>query len=75
MVFSQKIEGETCKECGEEELYYWTEDETEETVEAYMNCDNCGREYSKIFIKRRDILDSEMGQEEYALEELKKKRL
>lgn len=48
------LDGEACSECGEEELVYWTKDETESTIEAYMNCDSCGFEYPKLFISKSE---------------------
>lgn len=54
MPFAMHFEGEECSECGEEELIYWTEDETETTIEAYMTCDGCGYEYPKVFMNKSD---------------------
>lgn len=58
MPFAMKLEGEECSECGDEELIYWTEDETESSMEAYMTCDSCGYEYSKeVMSKSNDTSD------------------
>ncbi|UTF56023.1 hypothetical protein [Natronosalvus rutilus] len=44
----------TCSGCDEEELVYWTEDETETTDEVYVDCRGCGKEYPKRFVKKTD---------------------
>lgn len=62
MPLAMNLEGEVCRECGEEELYWWVKDETESIVEVYMNCDRddgCGFEYSKLVVnKSEDTSDS-----------------
>lgn len=59
MPLAMSLEGETCKHCGEEELIYWTKDETESVIEAKMDCKGCGYEYPKIVIqKSEDTSDS-----------------
>jgi len=54
MMFAQKLQNQACNHCGDEELIWWTEDETETTVELYMTCDSCGYEYPKKFVKKSD---------------------
>lgn len=54
MNFATQFNGETCSKCGEEELIYWTEDETEEVIEVYMNCNACGYEYPKQIIRKEN---------------------
>lgn len=64
---SVKLGGETCKGCGEEEIIWWVEDETEDTVEVYVECAECRKGYGKRFVnKENDTTDS-------ALEELARK--
>lgn len=61
MVFAMKLQDESCPNCGEEELIWWSEDETESVMEVYMNCDSCGREFPKIIVnKSEDTSDSAM---------------
>lgn len=48
-----KIDGK-CKNCGEEELIYWVKDETENINEVYTNCENCGREFPKFIVKKKN---------------------
>lgn len=48
------LTGATCSDCGEEELVYWTKDETETTDEVYVDCRGCGREYPKRVVKKTD---------------------
>lgn len=54
MPLAKRLSGEACGACGEEELVYWTEDETESTVEAYMDCEHCRLQYSKVVIPRSE---------------------
>ena len=59
MHFAMSLDGENCASCGEEDLVYWIEDETEDTIEAYMNCRGCRREYPTLFIsKDKDTSDA-----------------
>lgn len=44
----------SCSECGEEELVYWTKDETETIDEVYVDCRGCGYEYPKRVVKKTD---------------------
>lgn len=41
-----------CPKCNKEELVWWSKDETENTIEAYLNCENCGREFSKVVVSK-----------------------
>lgn len=59
MPFATLLEGEECAKCGEEELIYWTEDETEKVIEAYMTCDACGYEYPKQIMKKSEDTSDE----------------
>lgn len=54
MYAAQKLNGATCSGCGEEELVYWTKDETETIDEVYVDCDGCGKEYPKRVVKKTD---------------------
>lgn len=63
MPLATKFEGETCSQCGSEDLVYWTKDETESTLEAYMDCRNCGREYSKVFMDKSEDTSDEAVRE------------
>ena len=62
MPIAFKFEGETCPHCGSEALYWYSTDETETTVEVYMNCDpddGCGHEFRKLRVnKSEDTSDS-----------------
>lgn len=56
--FVSSLEG-LCPKCGEDDLVWWSEDETERTVEAYMNCENCGTEFGKVFVSKEEDTSSE----------------
>jgi len=42
-----------CVDCGEDPVW-WSEDETESTMEVYVTCRACGREYPKRFVSKTD---------------------
>ena len=63
MPFAMKFNGEECSYCGEEELIYWTKDETEKAIEAYMDCDACGHEYQKVVMSKSDDTSDEAVQD------------
>lgn len=48
------LNGATCSHCAEEELVYWTKDETETVDEVYVDCSGCGHEYPKRVVKKAD---------------------
>lgn len=43
----------SCSGCGSEDVYWWEEDETEDTMEVYTECDNCYRG-DKRFVSKSD---------------------
>jgi len=54
----------TCDECGEEEVTYYTKDETETIDEVYVQCRGCGYEYPKRVVKKSNDRDrAEIAQE------------
>lgn len=55
---------EECRECGKEELVWWSKDETERHMEVYMQCRGCGYDYPKqVVSKEDDTSDSALKQE------------
>lgn len=44
----------SCRECGQAQLVWWREDETEDTLEVYVSCAGCGFEYPKRFVSKSD---------------------
>lgn len=57
MPIAFNLEGETCPHCGEEELYWYSKDETESVVEVYLNCDyddGCGYEFPKLVVNKSE---------------------
>ena len=54
MNLASKLKRFRCPKCNEEELYFWTKDETERHIEAYMNCDSCGNEFGKVVIQKSE---------------------
>lgn len=57
MPIAMQLDGESCPECGEETLYWWSKDETESVMEVYMNCDRddgCGYEFPKVIVNKSD---------------------
>lgn len=40
-------------ECGTE-LIWWTEDETEDTMEVYVDCRECGAYFPKEFVSKSE---------------------
>lgn len=51
MFMTSKLEGK-CPKCSDEELYWWKKDETESIIEAYLNCDSCGKGFNKIIVDK-----------------------
>jgi len=48
-----------CKHCDAEDLVWWYEDETEDTMEVYVDCRERGYNYPKKFVsKSEDTSDS-----------------
>jgi Zn ribbon nucleic-acid-binding protein len=43
------LEGAFCPQCNEQELVWWSENETETTTELYLVCDGCNREFPKMY--------------------------
>jgi hypothetical protein len=58
---THEIDGESCRGCGNESLYWWSEDETEDTMEVYVDCwtDSCTHSHGKRFVnKSKDTTQS-----------------
>lgn len=58
-----RLDGATCRACGEEALFWYYKDETEVVLEVLVDCDNCGHEYPKRHVDkaedtRRDALEA-----------------
>jgi len=51
MPFAQKLDVEC--DCGESPSW-WSEDETEDTIEVYVTCYECGHEYPKKFVSKSE---------------------
>lgn len=57
MGYSTKITEYSCPKCGEDSLHWWQEDETEKSIEVYMNCHyetGCGYEFPKIVVNKSE---------------------
>lgn len=54
MHISYNLEGETCDSCGAEEIVWWEEDETESTMEVYVDCRSCGKNFPKRFVNKSE---------------------
>lgn len=54
MPLASQLDGEACPECGEEDLVWWREDETETVCEVYMTCRGCGFEYPKLVVQKAE---------------------
>jgi len=53
MPFAQTLTDTECVDCGEEPEW-WSEDETEDSMEVYVTCYECGYEYPKRFVSKDD---------------------
>lgn len=53
-MFVTCMSGVCCPSCGEEELVYWTKDETEKYDEVLVDCDACGHNVPKRVVKKSD---------------------
>lgn len=65
MYFVQRLD-DPCPNCGEHALIWWQKNETEDMLEAYMTCEECGYEFPKIAMSKHDTSD------EYILEKLRR---
>jgi len=57
MPMAMKLEDAQCPHCGEEELYWYSKDETETVYELYLNCDyerGCGYEFPKLIVNKSE---------------------
>jgi DNA-directed RNA polymerase subunit M/transcription elongation factor TFIIS len=56
MPMSMKLP-EPCAKCGSEEIFWWSEDETESVDEVYVTCDGCGHEFPKRYVDKSEDTD------------------
>lgn len=47
-----RLKGKKCSKCGEEKLVWFSKDETENTIEVIVDCQNCGTEFPKQFVDK-----------------------
>jgi|GEM_PF-5883127 len=45
---------ESCPDCGEDELIWWTKDETERVDEVKVDCTACGMAFPKEIVEKTD---------------------
>lgn len=57
------LEGTVCEGCGEEELVWWSEDETEDTMEVLVQCSSCNYNPGKRFISKKNDTSQEALEE------------
>lgn len=48
------LSDESCPQCGEEELIWWSKDETETIDEVKVDCTACGHNVPKRVVKKSD---------------------
>jgi len=55
MPVAMSLTDATCPKCSQDALTWWYNDETETTIEVYVDCTSCRTEYPKRFVdKHRD---------------------
>lgn len=62
-----EIPDESCPECGEQELYYSTKEESS-IWKIYTGCSSCGRDFGRIGVVKRKNIGHVDEVEEKALE-------
>jgi len=54
MPVAMSLTNATCRACGQDTLVWWYNDETETTIEVYVDCSSCRREYPKQLVDKRE---------------------